>query len=126
VVEKINLISTPYMQLHHISLALHCAASKGHTACITALVRKGAKIDSVDHNGCTPLFYAIKLDKLESVRELLLRKPNPTQQDLTGRRLGYSFAIMFFSAVVIWIFRSSRRQEEKQKKLNKAMSKKYS
>ena len=73
------------MYIIHI-LALHCAASRGHSKAIDVLVRKGAHVDSTDKNGCTPLFYAVTLGHYDCCKVLLNRKAYASHQDNKGRR----------------------------------------
>ncbi|CAH1793068.1 unnamed protein product [Owenia fusiformis] len=66
--------------------ALHCAASRGHTACVEALVKTcKAAIDCDDKNGCTSLFYAITMDHLETAKLLLELGASPNHRDKKGR-----------------------------------------
>ena len=66
-------------------VALHCAASRGHSSCIEILVKNNAEIDSLDRNGCTPLFYAITLGHDKCVSLLLKKGASASHQDKKGR-----------------------------------------
>ena len=66
--------------------ALHCAASKGHVDCVTSLLNHGASVDCVDDNGCTPLFYAATLGRIETATRIAENNANVNHVDLRGRR----------------------------------------
>ena len=52
--------------------ALHCAASRGHHDCIDTLIGLcGAEVNTKDHNGSTPLFYAVTLGNLFGYKNIL-------------------------------------------------------
>jgi ankyrin repeat protein len=69
-----------------IFVALHCAASRGHTDCIETLVTLcGAEVDVIDSNGCTALFYAVTLGHADSTQLLLNFGAEPDRQDRKGR-----------------------------------------
>ena len=66
--------------------ALHCAASRGHSDCLEALVSLcGAEIDVFDSNGCSALFYSVTLGHVECTRFLLRAGANVNVQDKKGR-----------------------------------------
>lgn len=67
--------------------ALHCAASRGNANCIDLLVKNGADVDTADKNGCTPIFYAITLEKDDSTKKLLKHNADPSCRDKRGRTL---------------------------------------
>ena len=71
-----------------LTVALHCAASRGHSNCMTTLIQDcGAIVDSKDRTaGCTPLFYAITLGHIDCVSVLLERGADASYQDKKGRR----------------------------------------
>lgn len=46
---------------------LHIAASAGREDIVTSLISKGAQLNSVNQNGCTPLHYAASKDRYEVV-----------------------------------------------------------
>lgn len=69
-----------------VCVALHCAASRGHTDCIETLVTLcGAEVDVIDSNGCTALFYAVTLGHADSTQLLLSFGAEPNRQDRKGR-----------------------------------------
>ena len=69
-----------------VYVALHCAASRGHTDCIETLVTLcGAEVDVIDSNGCTALFYAVTLGHADSTQLLLSFGAEPNRQDRKGR-----------------------------------------
>jgi len=74
------------MELLVVVLALHCAASRGHTKCVDLLVNKGSPVNSEDKNGCTPLFYAITLGHDDCAKVLLDKNADPSYKDKKGRR----------------------------------------
>ena len=78
------------LSVHHVfifsSTALHCAASRGHNACIDVLRRQSATVDVVDRNKCTALFYAITLGNKQCTKSLLSAKANPNHVDDRGRK----------------------------------------
>ena len=68
-------------------MALHCAASRGHTECIQTLVSItillllllllcfllqvmlcGAEVNALDVNGCSPIFYSVALGYVDATR----------------------------------------------------------
>ena len=63
-------------------MALHCAASRGHTECIQTLVSItlvsisvllkvmlcGAEVSALDVNGCSPIFYSVALGYVDATR----------------------------------------------------------
>ncbi len=59
--------------------ALHQAVLKGDKAKIATLVEQGAKIDSRDARGRTPLFIAAENGDADTVEELLNHGANPTK-----------------------------------------------
>ncbi|XP_041350746.1 serine/threonine-protein phosphatase 6 regulatory ankyrin repeat subunit C-like [Gigantopelta aegis] len=74
--------------------ALHCAASRGHTSVIEELVSQcSANIDAVDKNMCTPLFYAITLGNIDSVKMLIQLGANTSHCDNKGRSPAHCAAI---------------------------------
>jgi len=48
---------------------------------VELLVKKGAKVDATDKNGCTPLLYAVTLNHMTCSKHLLNKKANPSYQD---------------------------------------------
>lgn len=44
---------------------LHIAASAGREDIVRSLISKGAQLNSVNQNGCTPLHYAASKDRYE-------------------------------------------------------------
>ncbi|XP_066967723.1 uncharacterized protein [Macrobrachium rosenbergii] len=68
------------------SAALHCAASRGHLDCLDCLLSLcGAEVDTLDSNGCTPLFYAVTLGHADCTQLLLNHSAHPDRQDRKGR-----------------------------------------
>lgn len=66
--------------------ALHCAASRGHTECISVLINFcGAPTDLIDTNGCTALHYAVTLGHADATYVLLDLGADPNRQDRKGR-----------------------------------------
>ena len=66
--------------------ALHCAASRGHHDCIETIVGLcGSDVDVEDHNGSTPLFYAVTLGHNECTSLLLSYGANTNHKDKKGR-----------------------------------------
>lgn len=66
--------------------ALHCAASRGHHDCIETIVGLcGSDVDVPDHNGSTPLFYAVTLGHNECTSLLLSYGADANHQDNKGR-----------------------------------------
>ncbi|XP_034942548.1 ankycorbin isoform X2 [Chelonus insularis] len=66
--------------------ALHCAASRGHTRCVEALINLcGAQPDHVDDNGCSALHYAATLGHADATALLLRLGADPNRQDRKGR-----------------------------------------
>lgn len=66
--------------------ALHCAASRGHTECISVLINLcGAPTDLIDSNGCTALHYAVTLGHADATYILLDLGADPNRQDRKGR-----------------------------------------
>ncbi|KAK0182649.1 hypothetical protein PV327_000764 [Microctonus hyperodae] len=66
--------------------ALHCAASRGHTRCVEALVNFcDAQPDHVDDNGCSALHYAATLGHADATALLLRLGADPNRQDRKGR-----------------------------------------
>ena len=80
------LILSVHYVLTFSSTALHCAASRGHNACIDVLRRQSATVDVVDRNKCTALFYAITLGNKQCTKSLLSAKANPNHVDDRGRK----------------------------------------
>lgn len=67
-------------------VALHCAASRGHTDCLETLISLcGAAVDVMDSNGCTALFYAVTLGHADATQLLLEHGSQPNRQDRKGR-----------------------------------------
>lgn len=66
-------------------LALHCAASRGHSHCIEELKKLGADVNLADKNSCTPLFYAVTLGNKDCTKTLLKHGADPNHQDVRGR-----------------------------------------
>ncbi|MDB6056527.1 MAG: serine/threonine-protein phosphatase 6 regulatory ankyrin repeat subunit A-like isoform [Verrucomicrobiales bacterium] len=58
---------------------LHQAVAKGDKAKVATLLEQGAKIDSRDSRGCTPLFIAAENGDADSVKELLAHGANPNK-----------------------------------------------
>lgn len=72
--------------LHLPPPALHCAASRGHLDCLDCLLNFcGAEVDTLDSNGCTPLFYAVTLGHADCTGLLLHHGSHPDKQDRKGR-----------------------------------------
>lgn len=73
----------------HFSIAiaaLHCAASRGHIDCIDVLINFcNAEVDTMDSNGCTPLFYAVTLGHADCTEQLLKHGAIADRQDRKGR-----------------------------------------
>ncbi|XP_076316450.1 uncharacterized protein LOC143228881 isoform X3 [Tachypleus tridentatus] len=68
------------------SAALHCAASRGHVDCVETLINFcGAKVDTIDNNGCTALFYSVTLGHADCTQLLLQYGAEPNLQDRKGR-----------------------------------------
>ncbi|XP_068232631.1 uncharacterized protein [Palaemon carinicauda] len=68
------------------SAALHCAASRGHLDCLDCLLSLcGAEVDTLDSNGCTPLFYSVTLGHADCTQLLLHHAAHPDRQDRKGR-----------------------------------------
>lgn len=90
-------------------IALHCAASRGHSDCLETLVALcGAEVDLVDSNGCTALFYAVTLGHADCAQLLLDCGANPNHQDKKGRTL---VAIFFLHILKSKHFLSIRFQQ---------------
>lgn len=67
-------------------LALHCAASRGHTETIETLIGLSeSQVDVIDGNGCSALFYAVTLGHADSTEVLLKLGADPNRQDRKGR-----------------------------------------
>ena len=58
---------------------LHWAAFLGKPACLESLIRDGAKMDTKDKQGCTPLDYAIMMHQHESVNFLQKKECTPAK-----------------------------------------------
>jgi ankyrin repeat protein len=56
---------------------LHIAAANGNVSLAEFLLDQGAKVDSVNPNGRTPLEVAVRARQLSTVRLLLKRDPDP-------------------------------------------------
>ncbi|XP_050406194.1 serine/threonine-protein phosphatase 6 regulatory ankyrin repeat subunit B [Patella vulgata] len=70
----------------HGLTAVHCAASRGHTAILHCLIKEHkVKVDSVDRNHCTALFYAITLGNMECMKLLIELGANLSHLDTRGR-----------------------------------------
>jgi ankyrin repeat protein len=63
-----------------LNVDLIYASGDGDVSKIKELVAKGAKVDSVELDGLTPLINAIQKDKIEAVRALLNAGANPNFQ----------------------------------------------
>lgn len=75
-----------YMRNHKCLLALHCAASRGHTDCVETLISLcNAETDVIDNNGCSALFYAVTLGHADCSQTLLNHGANTNRQDRKGR-----------------------------------------
>lgn len=61
--------------------ALYSAAGNGHLAVISALIKAGAKVNSIDKDGRTPIIHAIEQGKLGCVKELLYAGAVITRED---------------------------------------------
>uniref|UniRef100_A0A286XCD4 Uncharacterized protein n=1 Tax=Cavia porcellus TaxID=10141 RepID=A0A286XCD4_CAVPO len=62
--------------------ALHWACSAGHTEIIVkALLGKGAQVNAVNQNGCTPFHYAASKNRHEIAVMLLENGANPDAKD---------------------------------------------
>lgn len=90
--EKFQLLLNPFVSFFLLRsnrdglTALHCAASRGHTECISALINLcGAPTDLIDTNGCTPLHYAVTLGHADATYILLDLGADPNRQDRKGR-----------------------------------------
>ena len=51
--------------------ALHYAAASDNKECVELLISKGAKVNCVSNNGCTPLYVASQSGYIDTVTELL-------------------------------------------------------
>uniref|UniRef100_A0A2C9M326 Uncharacterized protein n=1 Tax=Biomphalaria glabrata TaxID=6526 RepID=A0A2C9M326_BIOGL len=70
--------------------ALHCASSRGQTACVETLVKNcNADLDPVDKNQCTPLFYAATLGHIECLKKLLDLGADSSRTDTRGRTVAH-------------------------------------
>ncbi|XP_065563053.1 serine/threonine-protein phosphatase 6 regulatory ankyrin repeat subunit A-like [Artemia franciscana] len=70
--------------------ALHCAASRGFTDCVEALIGLcGVFVDPPDNQETTPLFYAVSLGHSECTEALLRFGADPNYRDLKGRTPGH-------------------------------------
>ncbi|KAK0050334.1 E3 ubiquitin-protein ligase Topors [Biomphalaria pfeifferi] len=70
--------------------ALHCASSRGQTACVETLVKNcNADLDPVDKNQCTPLFYAATLGHIECLKKLLDLGADSCRTDTRGRTVAH-------------------------------------
>lgn len=63
---------------------LSCAARSGHAMIVTALVPKGALVDSPDRRGGTPLSYATEQGHRVVVRQLLAAGAQVGMRDKIG------------------------------------------
>ncbi|XP_029901525.1 ankyrin repeat domain-containing protein 16 [Myripristis murdjan] len=63
---------------------LHEAASMGHTACVSYLVREGATVDCLKRADWTPLMMACTRRNLEVIQELLSHGANPALKNKDG------------------------------------------
>lgn len=86
---RIFITHTPHPRPHlphRVTTALHCAASRGHLDCLDCLVTLcGAEVDTLDSNGCTPLFYAVTLGHADCTQLLLHHGAHTDRQDRKGR-----------------------------------------
>ena len=70
-----------------LTAALHCAASKGHAACVETLLQSGGvAVDGRDGEGCTPLFYSLTLQHRDCTAVLLRHGAHPNTTDIKMRR----------------------------------------
>jgi len=66
--------------------AMHLASAQGLDEILTLLISEFAvKVNSVDNNGCTPLAYAVKEGRRDTVALLLKHRANPNTADHQGR-----------------------------------------
>ena len=72
---------------------LHCAASRGHTACVEQLLSvHHAAVDATDGNGCSALFYAATLGHTSDAEVLLAAGAMPNRRDSRGRTAAHCAA----------------------------------
>ena len=58
-----------------------------------------AQVDTLDSNGCTPLFYAVTLGHADCTELLLKHGAHPDRQDRKGRTYVAIILIFFFKLV---------------------------
>jgi ankyrin repeat protein len=63
---------------------LHIAAQHGHIALIDLLVSHGARVTDIDGEKSIPLHKATQNNQVETVKELLRRRSNPSKRDKDG------------------------------------------
>jgi ankyrin repeat protein len=64
--------------------ALHLASERGHIECARLLLSKGAKVDSKDKRGKTPLLGAVRAGRAREASMLLRFGANPDSADSSG------------------------------------------
>ena len=68
------------------TLAMHCAASKGHVGCLaTLLQQQEVDVDAADKNGCAALSYAASYGHCAATWRLLQSKADSDHRDNRGR-----------------------------------------
>jgi ankyrin repeat protein len=70
---------------NHHQTPLIRAVAEGHTAVVDILLDQGkVRIETEDENGKTALYYAVTENKPDTLKQLLLRKPNLEVRDRNG------------------------------------------
>jgi len=69
-----------------LSVATHCAASRGNVDCLaTLLQQQGVDVDATDKNGCTSLSYAASNGHCAAIWRLLENQAESGHRDNRGR-----------------------------------------
>lgn len=66
---------------------LHCACAWGRTRTVTVLIEVGANLNDVDHDGLTPIFYAVEHKHLQTVQLLANSGADMQRSSATGLSL---------------------------------------
>jgi ankyrin repeat protein len=83
--------------------ALHHATCGGHLAAVDWLLGKGADIEMADSNGCTPLYWAVVLGKLDVAKKLAREGADPTALNKANQSMFMAAATKANTTMLDWL-----------------------